>query len=112
MSLSTKQLPWIIAGTAVGLAAYFILNQPRPSYSTGYDGVEDAAQRTARWGTKQRIAGSGTNALGKLKEGFGRATGNPDLADEGIGDQAAGATKDAVGKVASAVGQTLHDLNV
>jgi uncharacterized protein YjbJ (UPF0337 family) len=106
-----KSLPWIIAGTAVGLAAYFILNPPAPQYSTRYDSVEDAAGRTGLWGAKQRVKGSGTSTVGKLKEGFGRATNNPDLADEGVGDQAVGAVKDAAGKVASAAGKTLHDLN-
>jgi uncharacterized protein YjbJ (UPF0337 family) len=46
-----------------------------------------------------------------VKEGLGNLTGNPDLADEGIGDQVAGSVREGVGKVAQAAGQTLHDLN-
>ena len=46
-----------------------------------------------------------------MKEGFGRATGNPDLADEGVADQIAGSLKNAAGQVAEAAGQTIHELN-
>jgi uncharacterized protein YjbJ (UPF0337 family) len=49
--------------------------------------------------------------VGKAKEVFGNATGNQDLANEGVGDQVIGAVKDAAGSVAQAAGQTLHDLN-
>jgi uncharacterized protein YjbJ (UPF0337 family) len=46
-----------------------------------------------------------------VKEGFGRATGDDDLAGEGLVDQAVGAVKDGAGKAAQAVGETIHDLN-
>jgi uncharacterized protein YjbJ (UPF0337 family) len=106
-----KSIPWIIAGVGVGLAAYVILNQPGPQYAGGYDDVEDAAGSTSRWGSKQRIKGTGGNIVGKVKEGFGRATGDDDLAGEGLVDQAVGAVKDGAGKAAQAVGETIHDLN-
>ncbi|MCU1321885.1 MAG: hypothetical protein JWM43_1534 [Acidobacteriaceae bacterium] len=106
-----KALPWIIAGVGVGFATYFLLNQPSPQYATGSDDVEDAANRAWRWGTKQRATGTGTRLVGKLKEGVGRATGNDTLAGEGVVDQVAGAAKDAAGKVAHAVSETVHDLN-
>jgi uncharacterized protein YjbJ (UPF0337 family) len=106
-----KSLPWIIAGVGVGLAAYVILNQPPPQYANGYDDVEDVADKTAFWGSKQRIKGTGGRIVGKVKEGFGRATGNDDLAGEGLVDQAVGAVKDGAGKAANAVGKAIHDLN-
>lgn len=104
-----KALPWIIAGVAFGAVAYYIANQPEPQYASG--DVEDAAFKSNVWGGKQRIQGTGGSLVGKAKEGFGRATGNDDLQAEGIGDQVVGTVKDAAGKVAGAVGDTLHDLN-
>jgi uncharacterized protein YjbJ (UPF0337 family) len=107
-----KALPWILAGVGAGAAvAYVILNQPRPQAETGWDSVENAADRTVGWGSKTRISGAGSKVAGKLKEGFGRLTGDADLADEGVGEQAVGAVKSAVGTVAQAAGDTLHDLN-
>jgi uncharacterized protein YjbJ (UPF0337 family) len=41
----------------------------------------------------------------------GTATGNDDLAGEGVLDQAAGKVKDAAGQLGHAVGETIHDLN-
>jgi uncharacterized protein YjbJ (UPF0337 family) len=107
-----KALPWILAGVGAGAAVtYVLLNQPRTQTETGWDSVENAAGRTWGWGSKARVSGTGANVAGKVKEGFGRLTGNPDLADEGVADQAVGAVKDAVGTVAQAAGETIHDLN-
>jgi uncharacterized protein YjbJ (UPF0337 family) len=106
-----KSLPWIIAGVGIGLATYVLINQPGPQYAGGYDDVEDAADKTAFWGSKQRVKGTGGSLVGKAKEGFGRATGNDDLAGEGLVDQAVGTVKDTAGKAANAVGKTIHDLN-
>src|ERR1700691_3399177 len=106
-----KALSWGIAGAAVAIVAYIVLNQPGPQYATGDDDVEYAADRTALWGSKQRLSGTGGRLAGRLKEGLGRATGNDHLAGEGAADQLAGAVKDAAGKVAQAAGQTIHDLN-
>jgi uncharacterized protein YjbJ (UPF0337 family) len=106
-----KALPWILAGTALGVAAYIVINTPGPEYATGNDTLEAAARRTAQAGSKARIRGVGGKFVGKAKEAFGNATGNPDLADEGVGDQVIGSLKDAAGSVAQAAGQTLHDLN-
>jgi uncharacterized protein YjbJ (UPF0337 family) len=104
-----KGLTWVIAGVGVAIAAYVVLNQPGPQYATGDGDVEYAADRTALWGSKQRLSGTGGRLAGK--EGFGRATGNDQLAGEGAADQLAGAVKDTAGKVAQAAGQTIHDLN-
>jgi uncharacterized protein YjbJ (UPF0337 family) len=107
-----KALPWILAGAGIGVVlALVILNEPEPQTAGGWDSVENAADRTWRWGSKARFSGVGTKAAGKFKEGLGRVTGDPDLTDEGAADQAAGALKDAAGQVAHAVGETIHDLN-
>jgi uncharacterized protein YjbJ (UPF0337 family) len=96
---------------AGAVIAYVILNQPRPQAETGWDSVENTADRAFGWGSKTRLSSVGAKVGGKLKEGIGRLTGDADLAEEGVGDQAVGAVKDAVGTVAQAAGQTLHDLN-
>ena len=107
-----KTLPWIIAGVGVGAAlAYVILNEPRPQAETGWDSVENAADRAWRLGSKARFSGAGTRAAGKLKEGLGRVVGDSDLVDEGVADQAVGAVKSGAGALAHAVGETIHDLN-
>jgi uncharacterized protein YjbJ (UPF0337 family) len=106
-----KNLPWFLAAVGIGLAAYVVLNTPGPEYATGVDGVEDAARGTSRWGSKARIGGAGNRVVGKVKEAFGSATGNPDLADEGLGDQIVGHVQDAAGSLAQAAGQTIHDFN-
>ena len=107
-----KALPWIVAGVSAGLVlAYIAMNQPAPQHEGGWDSVEDAADSTWKWGSKARVSGAGTNLGGKLKEGVGRVTGDQDLADEGVVDQAVGSVKDAAGTLAHAASDTLHDLN-
>jgi uncharacterized protein YjbJ (UPF0337 family) len=106
------EVSWIIAGIGVGAAlAYVVLSEPSPQSETGWDPVENAADRTWRWGSKARVSGMGSGIVGKAKEGLGRALGDDDLTGEGVVDQAAGALKDTAGKVAHAVGETIHDLN-
>jgi uncharacterized protein YjbJ (UPF0337 family) len=106
-------IPWILAGLGVGLglATCFVLNTIRQPYTIGNEDVEDAANKTSRWGTKQRVAGKGGSFVGKLKQGIGKATGDDELAGEGVMDQRAGAGRDTVGKAANAVNDTVHDLN-
>jgi uncharacterized protein YjbJ (UPF0337 family) len=106
------KFPWVIAGIGVGaVLAYVVLSEPSPQSDTGRDSVENAADRTWRWGSKARLSGVGSGIVGKAKEGLGRAFGDDDLAGEGVVDQAAGAVKDTAGQVAHAVGETIHDLN-
>jgi uncharacterized protein YjbJ (UPF0337 family) len=105
------KLPWILAAIGLGVAAYVVMNTPGPEYATGNDSIEDAARRTAAWGSKNRVKGTGKNLGGKLKEGIGNLTGNPDLANEGVADQVAGTLKDAAGSVAQAAGETIHEFN-
>jgi uncharacterized protein YjbJ (UPF0337 family) len=106
-----KTLPWIVAGVGLGFAAYIVLNTPPPQYSTGSDDIEDAADKTSLWGSKQRIAGAGRSIAGRVKEGIGRATGDDELAGEGVADQVVGVAKDTAGSAAHAVSNTIHELN-
>lgn len=106
-----KAFPWILAAVGLGVAAYVLANSTGPEYETGYNSVEDAARKTAHWGSKSRITGAGTNLAGKIKEGVGNLTGNADLANQGAVDQVAGSLKDAAGSVAQAAGKTLHEFN-
>jgi len=106
-----KNLPWFIAALGLGVVAYVIAKTPGPQYATGSDSLEGAARDTSQWGSKARVRGAGGKFVGKLKEGVGRATGDPDLQDEGVGQQVAGSLKNAAGKVAQAAGETIHDLN-
>lgn len=106
-----KTLGWLCAGVGLGVLAYWILNEPGLQHSTGSKDVEDAAHAAANWGSKQQVQGAGSDLLGRVKEGVGNLTGSDQLANEGVGDQIAGAAKQAVGKFSQAAGQTLHDLN-
>jgi uncharacterized protein YjbJ (UPF0337 family) len=111
---NTMKMTFALLAAATGAAAiavYYALNTPAPQHATGSDTLESAARSTANWGSKNRLSGAGSRIAGKLKEGFGRATGSADLTDEGVGDQLAGSLKSAAGEVAQAAGQTLHDFN-
>jgi len=110
-------LAWLLAGTAIGAAiAVLVLNSDgEPSYETGYDtgydGVDRAAAKTYGWGVKTRSEGKVGGVVGKVKEGFGKLTGDEDLQAEGTIDRAVGKVKDVAGEVGTAAAQTLHDLN-
>jgi uncharacterized protein YjbJ (UPF0337 family) len=107
-----KPIHWILGGIGVGAAIAFLLfYEPPLQHETGYDGVEDAANKAWRWGTRKRFGAGADSIVGRVKEGIGRVTGDEDLADEGVLDQAAGAVKDTAGRWGHAVGQTIHDLN-
>jgi uncharacterized protein YjbJ (UPF0337 family) len=107
-----KALPWVLAGMGVGAAiAYVMLNGPQPQAATGPNAFERAAGRAWFWGSKTRAGAAGRDAVGRLKEGLGRVTGDRKLAEEGIADQAIGGVQDAVGAVAQATGETIHNLN-
>ena len=107
-----KGLSWLLAGAGLGIVAYiFFMQESAPRYAAGYDDIDDAADAAGRWGTKQRVTGTGGSVLGRVKEGVGRVTGNSDLEGEGVVDQAAGAVKDTAGRVAHAVEGTIKELN-
>lgn len=103
-----KVLPWIIAAVGISAAVYFVVNAPEGQYAGG---VDDAANKTNAWGTKQRLTGSGGGLVGKVKEGAGKLTGDRELQGQGLVDQAVGSLKDAAGQAAHSVGDTLKDLN-
>lgn len=106
-----KTLPWVVAGVSLGVAVYVLINPPSTWNARPANAADDAAAQTGAWGTKQRITGTGGNLLGKVKEGVGRATGDDDLAGEGLVDQAVGAVKDTAGQAAHAVSDTIDQLN-
>ena len=106
-----KSLGWIIAGVSAGLLYYVYKNPPATSYAGGPRSIDSAAGDVGNWGSKQRLKGTGGDVLGKVKEGFGRATGDDKLAGEGMVDQAVGSVKDVAGQAAHAVEDTIHDLN-
>jgi len=105
-----KSLGWIIAGVSAGLLYYLYTNPNSLSYASGSDSIDDAANSVGNWGSKQRLTGTGGNLVGKVKEGFGRATGDDELAGKGVVDQAVGSVKDAAGQAAHAVEDTIQDL--
>lgn len=105
-----KRHVWIPLALGI-VATYIILDRRASRYATEYDEWERAADRTDLWGSKQRVAGTGRDFLGKVKETVGRITGNDDLAGEGAVDQVAGAVQDTAGKVANAASDTIRDFN-
>jgi uncharacterized protein YjbJ (UPF0337 family) len=52
-----------------------------------------------------RAKGMGHMAKGKMKEMHGRATNNPDMEDEGLGEQAAGKVQQKMGQVKKVFGR-------
>ena len=105
-----KALPWIVAGIGVGILAYIAFANRELWYVIESDGIEKAARKTFGWGTRQRAAGTGGQVIGKLKEGLGRVSGDGDLAAVGLADQIGGAARGAVGSVAQAAAEMMHDL--
>ena len=73
-----KRQIWIPLALGI-VATYIFLDRRAARYATEYDEIESAADRTDLWGSKQRIAGTGRDLLGKVKEGVGRIAGDDDL---------------------------------
>jgi uncharacterized protein YjbJ (UPF0337 family) len=94
--LMNKTLYLLLGATAGAAAMYLYLNSDATS------GLSDAADQANLWGSKQRVTGSGGQVVGKIKQGFGEATGNDQLANEGMFDQVKGAVKNAAGQAAHA----------
>jgi uncharacterized protein YjbJ (UPF0337 family) len=59
---------------------------------------------------RDEIEGKGEALKGKLKQAAGDLTNDPDLHDEGVVDEAAGNTQDAIGRGRRKVGEALEDL--
>lgn len=105
-----KIFPWLIAGLAVG-AAVAVVAMMYDEQTFADSDAEHAANNIGAWGAKQRFTGAGSSMAGKVKQAVGDVTGNNDLQAEGIGDQIVGGVKDAAGKAASAVSETIHDFH-
>ena len=102
----------LFAGIGAGaFITYALFYEPKLQSETGIDGVEEAANKAWLWGTKKRFGGGADTLVGRWKEGVGQVTGDDDLAEEGVTDQAVGAMKDVAGRWGHAVGETTRDLN-
>lgn len=55
--------------------------------------------------TQDRVEGHGKELKGKIKEGAGKAVGNPDLRDEGRGDQVEGKVQRKAGEIKKVFGK-------
>ena len=56
------------------------------------------------------IKGKFDQVKGKVKQGIGDATGDPELHDEGVADQASGEIQEGFGTVRRKVGEAVKDL--
>ncbi len=102
---------WILGATCLGVAAYVLISEAQNNPRTaGYDGVDDLSDQVGDWGTKKRVSGTGGVLGGKLKQGFGKLTGDDELQGEGAVDEGTGRVKDLAGQAAHAVSDTIDDL--
>jgi uncharacterized protein YjbJ (UPF0337 family) len=101
---------WIPLALGI-VATYIFLDRRATRYAAEYDELDTAADRASLWGSKQRVAGTGRDLLGRAKEGVGRITGNDDLAGEGAVDQVAGAVQNTAGKAAHVASDTIREFN-
>lgn len=101
---------WILGGATLAVAAYVVMNQ-QLGITAPADGVDEAGNNLGAWGAKQRGYGVGGQLKGKLEQFGANVTGDAELGNKGVLDEAAGAIKNGAGKVAQAVGSTIHDIN-
>ena len=59
---------------------------------------------------RDELEGKGKALKGQIKQATGDLMNNPDLHDEGVADEVAGKTQDAVGRVKRTVGEAIKDL--
>jgi uncharacterized protein YjbJ (UPF0337 family) len=59
---------------------------------------------------RDELNGKVDQMKGKVKEGVAHATGDEQLHDEGVADQAAGNVEEGFGKARRKVGDALHDV--
>jgi uncharacterized protein YjbJ (UPF0337 family) len=59
---------------------------------------------------KDELKGKAEALKGKIKQGAGKLTNDPDLHDEGVADEVAGKTQDALGHARRKVGDAIKDL--
>jgi uncharacterized protein YjbJ (UPF0337 family) len=75
------------------------------------DGEEFAPQvRRRDVMNKDQVEGQFDQVKGKMKQGIGKATGDPALHDEGVADELAGDVQEGVGKAKEKVGNAIKDL--
>ncbi len=106
-----KTFFWLLGAGTLGLAAYIIFSNNQLDTARTRDGVDQAGDQVGQWGTKQRMTGTGSQLGGKLKQGIGKVTGDRTLEGSGAVDEVTGAVKDAAGRAAHAVQDTIHNLN-
>jgi uncharacterized protein YjbJ (UPF0337 family) len=59
---------------------------------------------------RDQVEGKAEALKGKIKQGVGNMTDDPDLHDEGVADEAAGTAQDTFGKAKETVGKAVQDL--
>lgn len=59
---------------------------------------------------KDQVQGQFDQMKGKVKQGVGKATNDPDLHDEGVADEVAGNVQEGFGKAKETVGNAVKDL--
>ena len=59
---------------------------------------------------RDELEGKAEALKGKIKQAAGDLTNDPDLHDEGVVDEAAGKTQDALGSARRKVGETVEDI--
>ena len=101
---------WILGGATLAVAVYVVMSQ-QLGVAAPVDGVDEAGNNVGAWGTKQRAFGLGGQAKGKVEQFASNVTGDSDMANQGVWDEAKCAFKYAVCKAAQAVGSTIHELN-
>jgi uncharacterized protein YjbJ (UPF0337 family) len=106
-----NKLAWILGVACLGAAGYVLWSEIAERNLQPVDGWDEASARVGAWGTGKRVTGIGGQLGGKLKQGVGRLTKDPDVESEGVVDEFTGKVKDAAGQAAHAVSDTIHDLN-
>lgn len=104
-----NKLMWILGLTCLGVTAYVFLSETANERMVPADGLDEFGERAGVWGTGKRVAGTGGVLGGKLKQGFGKVTGDEQLQGEGMIDEGVGRVKDAAGQVAHAVSDAISD---
>jgi uncharacterized protein YjbJ (UPF0337 family) len=59
---------------------------------------------------RDELEGKATALKGQIKQAAGNLTNDPDLHDEGVVDEAAGNTQDALGRARRKVGEAIEDI--
>jgi uncharacterized protein YjbJ (UPF0337 family) len=104
-----SKVMWILGLTCLGVTAYVFLSETASERYVPADSFDEFGERAGTWGTKKRVTGTGGVLGGKLKQGFGKVTGDEKLQGEGLVDEGVGRVKDAAGQVAHAVSDAIAD---